>query len=221
MQPDHQSGPLPSIAWVVGAAALGLVGGAAGGDTTATSMSGPLVVAGMVLVVSGVAKVRSPQGTRSALDGLGLAVPASAVRALGAVEVALGVAASVWGGAVVAVAVGLLYAAFAVVAVLMIRSGDVADCGCFGSAESDAPPGPLHVGIDLVFAGLALAGAALGSGGAVTMVDASVIEGLVALVGCGVAAYGVVALLTVVARLDVLERSSTTPGREFHLLENR
>ena len=79
-------------------------------------------VACALLVVAGVAKLRSPSAARAALSAVRLAVPSAAVRALGAAEIAIGVAAAVQPSALTAGLVALLYGAFAVFAFVSMRS---------------------------------------------------------------------------------------------------
>lgn len=92
-----------------------------------------LAVAAGVVLLAGVLKLRVP-GER--LTGLA--------------EVALGGAALAAPGRVTAALLALAYAVFAVVAAR--RAAEGAGCGCFGAAEDEEPPGPLHVGLDLLAA---------------------------------------------------------------------
>lgn len=90
-------------------------------------------------------------------------------RLLGFGEVVLGAVALVTGGRLMAAAVAVLYAGFALFVVRAIRRG-AESCGCFG-AEEQTPPSPRHVAIDGALA-VGAAAAALTAVGA--PVDAAV-----------------------------------------------
>jgi len=78
-----------------------------------------------------------------------------------AVELVLGVAALVIGGAVTWALVAASYLAFAVFVGAALRSGKpVGSCGCFG--REDTPPHIVHVVLDLALAGAAVGAAATG-----------------------------------------------------------
>jgi uncharacterized protein YjeT (DUF2065 family) len=117
---------------------------------------GPLCIVAVVLAVAGVWKFVSPDAARTALRTLGVRLPRLVVRVLGAAEVVLGVATIAIGGTALPAAVGALYVAFAGIA-WRLRDADVG-CGCFGAASA-APPGPLHVAVDLAAAAVAIGAA--------------------------------------------------------------
>jgi hypothetical protein len=85
------------------------------------------------------------------------ALPARlAVRAGGAVEAAIGVAALLAGGPVLCALVAASYLAFTGFVVVALRTGaPISSCGCFGKV--DTPPSTVHVVLDLAFAGVAVA----------------------------------------------------------------
>lgn len=113
------------------------------------ALAGPLYAAAALLALAGVGKLTRPAATRVALRQAGLPSQAAAVRALGAVEIAIGLAAIAVGGPVAAAAVAASYAGFAWFARRLDRaSRGTADCGCFGARS--APVGPVHVGVNLV-----------------------------------------------------------------------
>jgi hypothetical protein len=114
------------------------------------------VVCGL-LVVAGAAKLRSPSGTRGALAVLGLNVPSSAIRALGAAEVLVGCAAAVRPSALTGAAVAALYGGFALFIFRSMRGGRAVPCGCFGAAETEA--GPLHAALNLAACAVGVAAA--------------------------------------------------------------
>lgn len=117
-------------------------------------IGGLFLVAGALLVASGVAKLRSVGPTRDALRAAGLPGPPWAVVTLGATEVAAGSIAVLTEGRAVAMVVAGLYAVFAAFVVLArLRAGPNASCGCFGRQE--APPGVLHLLTTLALAAVA------------------------------------------------------------------
>ncbi len=105
-----------------------------------------------VLVVAGASKLSEPSGTAAALGALGIPGRDAAARALGAVEVGLGLGGLAVGGRVIAAGVAVAYAFFAVV-VLVARRRGLASCGCFGARS--APPSPVHVAVNAVSAAVA------------------------------------------------------------------
>jgi hypothetical protein len=102
-----------------------------------------LVAAGL-LVPAGLAKLRRPEAVRRALGG-GLLARDAVVRAIGAGELLLAAWILLDGSRASVAALGLTYAAFAVVAVRQQRRG--AGCGCFGATTT--PTGWAHVVLDL------------------------------------------------------------------------
>ncbi len=122
---------------------------------------GPLLVAAVLLMAAGAAKVLRPTGTVGALREAGIAVPPAAVRAVAAVEVVIGALLLVTDVWPVRVAAAGSYLGFAGFVLWALRSGrPISSCGCFGVRE--IPPTPLHV---LLNAALAVGlGAAAASG---------------------------------------------------------
>jgi hypothetical protein len=119
-------------------------------------LSGPYALLALLLVAAGAAEVVRPQPIVRGLRGLGLPMDKWLVR-LGAIgECILGVSALLSSSRPVAVLVAFSFLGFAafVVAALQ-RPGRVSSCGCFGAEES--PPSPLHLIIDLVLFGFAVA----------------------------------------------------------------
>jgi len=116
-----------------------------------------LGVASVLLVVAGGAKLAVPKPTAVALAGVGRATPDGGVRAIGAVEIALGLAAALTGSAPIVTLVAATYVGFAGFVVAAWRR-DSPSCGCFGTAG--ARPGWPHLIVDLALA-IGSAGAAL------------------------------------------------------------
>jgi Mg/Co/Ni transporter MgtE len=100
------------------------------------ALTSPFAVAAIVLVVAGLAKLRSPAAAARALDTLGVSAGAWMVRAIALGEIALGGWAVVRPEAPAALAVAAVYGAFAVVAWLL--ASREASCGCFGEREHPA-----------------------------------------------------------------------------------
>ena len=109
--------------------------------------------AAVLLVAAGAAKLSRPAPGWA--DLLGFRARTPVVRLVGASEAAAGVAALFLGGAA-AWAVGLLYAAFALVVLRAVLAG-ADSCGCFG--RLDAPPSLIHVVGDLVLAAVSFGAA--------------------------------------------------------------
>lgn len=99
-----------------------------------------------LLVLAGVLKVRSPWQAADSLALVGARVPASAVRALGAAEIAVGGVAIVRPSTISAGAVTLAYGIFAAFIAVLRRRGHDVDCGCFGAGGARATW--VHVGLN-------------------------------------------------------------------------
>ena len=123
---------------------------------------GAFVAASLLLVVSGVAKWRTPSPTVPVLRALGHAATPRSVRLLACAEILIGGSALVglagtFSSTVTqatATALAFAYFALAVVAAKLLSDGTGGDCGCFGT--SWAPVTGLHVVVNLA-AGLSAA----------------------------------------------------------------
>lgn len=123
-----------------------------------TVLAGPFAIATAVLALGGALKALEPADTAHALSALGLPTATVLVRIGGAVELTVAIGALVTGNAVLAAIVAVSYLAFAVIVAVALRSGKpLSSCGCLG--KIDTPPSLVHVGIDLVCAGVAAAAA--------------------------------------------------------------
>jgi hypothetical protein len=121
---------------------------------TMSAAAGPFYAAAGLLGAAGALKVARPAATARALQAAGLRDGRRLAPVLGAVEVAVAVAALALGGRATAAAVAVAYLGFAAFAALLLRrKGAAADCGCFGQAE--APVTDVHVGMNLAIAAIA------------------------------------------------------------------
>jgi hypothetical protein len=119
--------------------------------------AGPFYASAGILVVSGMAQVRSPRPAAAALFAAGLPVAAWAIRVLAAGEIVLGLAAILRPTPPVALAVAGAYVCFAAAASLFLWSPQVRSCGCLG--DRTVPPSVLHVALNLAAAAFAVAAA--------------------------------------------------------------
>jgi len=98
---------------------------------------------GVVMLISGVAKVGRPTATREAFMAMGVPQALRSetlVTSLPSVEIALGVlllATWSWPLAVVGAATTALFAAYWVLVLRVLRRGEEVDCGCFGALGDD------------------------------------------------------------------------------------
>ena len=151
----------------------------------------------MVLVVSGVLKIRDPEATVPMLAAIRLPATRPAVLVVAASEIVVGATTLVIGGRLPTSALALLYAAFAVVGVVLLRSGAAVPCGCFGQRSAEMTS--LHVGVNAVAALVGAAAAVVGATGLfTTAADLEPLVVVVATVAAVLLASVVVALLTVV-----------------------
>lgn len=170
-------------------------------------LTGAYHAVALVVLAAGAAKLAAPGAfaqmlhTIGSLPGLGTMAGLSDLAArrvallVGAMELALGSVAIVYGGRVVAGLIAALYTLFAL-AVLAARRAGAHSCGCFGSLS--APPGRRHVAIDLAAAAIAAGAAALDA--------ASPLQEVLA--GRGVAGAGYAAVV-VLAAIGVIALSSS------------
>ncbi len=115
------------------------------------ALAPPFLVAALLVCVAGALKLRSPDRAAAAFR-----TSPWAIRGLAVVEVALGVVCVLAPTRPLAVALAVLYGAFSVLAVTLMRRG--VPCGCFG--DNDLPVSLAHVIASELLGVLAL-GAAL------------------------------------------------------------
>jgi hypothetical protein len=159
----------------------------------AEALTGPFLVASLVLCVAGVAKLRSPGPAARALADASLPASTATIRVFAAGETTLGAYAAVAPGRAAAAALALTYAGFAALGLVLARRAS--SCGCFGA--TDTPATTLHSVVSAALALIAAATAAWPSHGAAWIFDRSpaVLLGLV--IGTGGAVFGTVVVYSV------------------------
>lgn len=120
-----------------------------------------LGAAALLLCATGLAKIRRPEPTRDALHALHLPSGRWLAYALGGSEIAVGVAAVAWRAPLTAAALAALYAGFAVVVLVALRTGGLTSCGCAG--RDDTPPTLVHLVVDVGFTGVGVVAATAGA----------------------------------------------------------
>ena len=121
-------------------------------------VEGPLFACAGALAASGGAKLRRPHPAAAALRAARLPSATGLVRVLAAGEVCLGLWILARPGTAACLLLAAAFATLALAAAAFTRNPDVRSCGCFGD---DAPPGAVHVVLDLLAAGTATAAAFL------------------------------------------------------------
>ena len=179
--------------------------------TDVSALIVPFLAACALLLLAGLAKLRTPAATAQALRTQGLPSSPGLVRLLGAAEVALAVAAAAGvPGTALGVAAG--YAAFTGVVLLpLLRGRPLSSCGCFG--EPDLPPTPVHVVLTALAAACALA-VALTGGAGLPEVSADGAGAAAAVLGAtALATWLGVLVLTALARLALARTPPAQPAR--------
>jgi uncharacterized membrane protein YphA (DoxX/SURF4 family) len=108
-----------------------------------------LAIVSVVLMVAGAAKFVRPLSGQHAFSALGVVAPRTVVRLVGVAELGLAAVVLLDGGRGPTALLALAYLCFAAGAVRLRRAH--VPCGCFGSPSS-APPGLLHVAVNLAAA---------------------------------------------------------------------
>jgi hypothetical protein len=168
-----------------------------------TPAAGPFAIAAALLAAGGAAKAIAPHDTAKALAGVGAPVPSGLVRAGGALEAAIGVAAIIRGDRTAALLVAVSYLAFVVfIVAARVRHAPIATCGCFGKA--DTPPTLLHVGVDVAAGAAAIAVVVQPGVGIDKVLAAQPLAGIPYLVLVAAGTYLASLALTVLPRLLAL-----------------
>jgi hypothetical protein len=118
-------------------------------------LAAPFFAASAVLAWSGGTKLARPTPAAQTMHRVGLPASLGAARALGATELAIGVAALLSAHRVAALALAAVYLALGVFAAYLLRREADAECGCFGT--SSAPVGTAHLIVDGAAAAVAVA----------------------------------------------------------------
>ena len=180
---------------------------------TSEAIAPPFFLLAALLMVSGAVKVLRPQATVQAMLDAGLPGSRAVARGLGAMEVGVGLWASAAPAAGGALALAVLYLAFAGFLAFVLRARPQAgSCGCAGATA--VPPSYLHLWLDVAAAACAIAYAA-SSGPDVTPWIARIGLGAVPVVG-GLAVAGWLAVV-VVTEVPAAWRAWNAPAdREDH-----
>jgi hypothetical protein len=156
----------------------------------------PLTAAAALLALAAPRKLNRPDEAGRALRLTGLPSSRWLVRAIGAVELAVGIGVLVDAGEPLwPFSLGVLYTGFALFVVLAVwRHAPLTSCGCFGA--SDASPTPLHAGVDAGAATVAFLAAADGIRAPVDVIGDGGADAAWLLAGAGVVTLVVYALFT-------------------------
>lgn len=149
----------------------------------ADALTVPQAVAALVLIIAGVAKLRSPGAAARAVG----ATP-TAIRAYALAELLLGGWALVAAGPLASGLLAAVYCGFAGLTLVLARRG--AACGCFGSEQ--APASPIQSLVSGALALVAAAGAVAGAHGAAWILQQPPGTAAVLVLGTAGAVYGVV-----------------------------
>lgn len=117
-----------------------------GGQNLASGaiFSAPYFVAGGLLVLSGITKLRRPRSVAIVLHAVRIPAAWRAARLVGIAELGIGLAALLHPVRTTVIGVAVLYAAFAaVIAHVLLAKIPIRTCGCAG--ERDVPPSWIHV----------------------------------------------------------------------------
>ena len=155
-------------------------------------------IAAALLVISGGSKLIDPAPTRGALAAANLPNGPWTAPLVGLIEIAAGIAGTVFGGPA-SMAVGIVYLGFAgFVALALVRHLPVQSCGCFG--RPDTPPTWGHLGFNLISAAAAAGLAVTGRIPLDTLAD----QPLAAVPYLGFVALGVWVVYLLLAELPTL-----------------
>jgi hypothetical protein len=165
----------------------------------ADALTPPLLIAAAVLAVAAVAKLRAPAGAAGALVSLavpllGAGMRAAVVRAFAVAELALALWVLLHPAPVACGVIALLYAAFAVITLVLARRQ--ASCGCFGA---EGPPASVaQSAISSALAAVAVLAAGSGAHGVSWLLDHPAWRAAVLLMGIAGAVYGAVIAYTAI-----------------------
>jgi Methylamine utilisation protein MauE len=153
-----------------------------------------LAIAAGVMLLAGLAKLRSPASAQEAISAFGLPPSLTLVRALGGTEVCIGALCLVAPGPIALIALASAYLVFAAaIGARWLRGERQVPCGCFG--DSSVPTHLGHLAMNLVCAAVALA-ALVKPPPSLTTTFGYGLPALTLLVGIGCSVYLIFALLT-------------------------
>lgn len=165
-----------------------------------------------MLALGGAAKLRRPEPTVRALWAARVAVGVWPVRALGLVEVGLGAACLLAPVPGTALAMAVMYSAFAGFVALLVARGATGSCGCAGSR--DVPPSHLHSALNLAAAAVAASVAAVGLPGIVRFADGHGYLGVPFVIGTAAVAYLAYLAVAFLPAAFFSYRPASSPGRD-------
>jgi hypothetical protein len=186
--------------------------------------AGPLAVAALVLAAGGVFKLVDPAPTRGMYVAVGLpdraAIGALAVVS-GLVEVALGAAAFLWGGRLLAAGTAVAFFVFTALTTRLVRTASSVSCGCFGRQSGRATW--VHVGVDAAVAGVAAAAAVVDAPGFLSARDELPAAGVPFLAFAALGTWLVIVALTVLPETLLAARRTPRSAtvRTFELRSTR
>ncbi len=154
----------------------------------AQALTAPYLIAALTLCVAGVAKLRAPGPAARALRAAGLPGHVLAIRVFAAGEFALGATAAAVPMPATAVALAIVYAAFAALALVLHRRG--AECGCFG--DSGAPASPWQTAISASLATICTIAATGSAHGIGWVLARPAVTAATLVLGIGAAVYATV-----------------------------
>lgn len=181
-----------------------------------SALTGPVLVAAVLLALAAPGKWRRPDDTVLALRAVGLPASRAAVRVLAVGELALATAVVLVPSPPVLALLAVAYLFFGAFVLLALRSGTaLATCGCFG--RPDTPPTRVHLGVVLA-ASLAGAGAAVTGSSSLAEVVASPWGGLPLLAAVAVGAWLAWAALSLLPQLLAAARTPSARSSAFRLV---
>lgn len=171
-----------------------------------SALTGPVLVAAVLLAMAAPGKWRRPDDTVRGLRAVGLPAGRAAVRVLAVTELALAVCVVLAPRRPVLALLALAYLGFGGFVLLALRSGTaLASCGCFG--RPDTPPTRVHLGVVLSASAVAAAAAATGSASPLAEVLAAPSAGLPLLGLVALSAWLAWASLSLLPRLIAASRA--------------
>jgi hypothetical protein len=148
----------------------------------------PTEAAAALLVVAGGAKVMGPHAARASLAAAGARVPELFVKVLGAAEMALGLLVIVQPTRAAVLLLAAAYGCFALFVVVLVRRGRRGlDCGCFGSARTEATL--YHASLNALVCAICLAAAVAPPPSAGWVFDQAPLTAAALCAGIGAVAY--------------------------------